>query len=62
MQKKIFWINTHLNYFDEIYGHLNVMQNSVFENLTPLENIIKERKLSKYRDKIFNKLALKLQG
>ncbi|KAA6225637.1 motility associated factor glycosyltransferase family protein [Campylobacter sp. LR185c] len=62
MQKKIIWINTHLNYFDEIYGHLNVMQNSVFENLTPFENIIKERKLSKYRDKIFNKLALKLQG
>ncbi|EEU8376081.1 motility associated factor glycosyltransferase family protein, partial [Campylobacter jejuni] len=45
--KSLIWIKEHLEWIEMIYGHIQAQENALFENIIPLEQKLKERKLNK---------------
>ncbi|ELH5688360.1 motility associated factor glycosyltransferase family protein [Campylobacter jejuni] len=52
--KSLIWIKEHLEWIEMIYGHIQAQENALFENIIPLEQKLKERKMQKYLERIKN--------
>ncbi|EAH8754645.1 TPA: motility associated factor glycosyltransferase family protein [Campylobacter jejuni] len=52
--KSLIWIKEHLEWIEMIYGHIQAQENALFENIIPLEQKLKERKMQKYLRRIKN--------
>ncbi len=50
--KSLIWIKEHLEWIEMIYGHIQAQENALFENIIPLEQKLKERKMQKYLRRI----------
>ncbi len=52
--KSVLWIKEHLEFLQMIYGHIKAQENALLENIIPLEEELKKRKLEKYSKRIKN--------
>ncbi|HDZ4342191.1 TPA: motility associated factor glycosyltransferase family protein [Campylobacter jejuni] len=52
--KSLIWIKEHLEWIEMIYGHIQAQENALLENIIPLEQKLKERKMQKYLERIKN--------
>ncbi|HDZ4986261.1 TPA: motility associated factor glycosyltransferase family protein [Campylobacter jejuni] len=52
--KSLIWIKEHLEWIEMIYGHIQAQENALFENIIPLEQKLKERKMQKHLERIKN--------
>ncbi|ECL1094468.1 motility associated factor glycosyltransferase family protein, partial [Campylobacter jejuni] len=59
--KSLIWIKEHLEWIEMIYGHIQAQENALFENIIPLEQKLKERKLNKWMERVKNKTLEQIQ-
>ncbi|ELH9167463.1 motility associated factor glycosyltransferase family protein [Campylobacter jejuni] len=59
--KSLIWTKEHLEWIEMIYGHIQAQENALFENIIPLEQKLKERKLNKWMEKVKNKTLEQIQ-
>ncbi|HEB9429186.1 TPA: motility associated factor glycosyltransferase family protein [Campylobacter coli] len=52
--KSVLWIKEHLDFLQMVYGHIKAQENALLENIIPLEEELKKRKLEKYSKRIKN--------
>ncbi|HEB9417045.1 TPA: motility associated factor glycosyltransferase family protein, partial [Campylobacter coli] len=57
--KSLLWVKEHMEFIQMVHGHIEAQEKTLLENILPLENQLKERKLQKWQEIIKNNFTLK---
>ncbi|HEH5453581.1 TPA: motility associated factor glycosyltransferase family protein, partial [Campylobacter coli] len=57
--KSSLWVKEHMEFMQMVHGHIEAQEKTLLENILPLENQLKVRKLQKWQEIIKNKFTFK---